>query len=933
VAAASKTTDRNRDGAWLEQHGATVCARVAPGCEDALLEALGEIGARVAATGEPYRHSPNIHYARFVFIPGARDGDGETIPASLIYLGDFDGSVEDHLDEIAALAAADFDRISAFCQDPVPTDPAGRRAWLGRHLIADANYYVNTIGRTVRQIRDEAGLRKAIEDFIDGANLPADDPEAVRQAIRTFVGGQDDLQWALQPLPSDRRWRRERKLALILGFGIGIPVAILLLPVIIVWALILRWHERKDPDDPTLPDPAHVADLASLEDHTLQNQFSALGFVKPGWFRLTTATVLLWIGRWGTRYLFGREDLAGVKTIHFARWTFIDNKRRMLFASNYDGSLENYMGDFIDIVAWGLNGIFSNGIGYPRTRWLIVDGAWDEITFKRHIRNRQIPSQVWYCAYPNLSALVIAENARIRAGLVEVPVAEQPSAFDWLKPLRRNWGRPKPATVALERDDMQGLLVRGHSSQRSACFLLLRFGEGGRGAAGARAWLRGLLDEVSNGGREKSEHYVHVAFTAGGLQRLGCPDAAFDGFSNEFRFGMATEHRQRILGDDGDSAPEHWSWGGPSDAIDALLLVYAKTEASLAEIHDRLSAGFAGNGVTQRARFDTSVMQLEGDPFGREHFGFNDGLTTPPIEGLSKGGGDDSIKAGEFFLGYQNEYGRYTARPLVPAALDPGGILPDDVEGSGARDLGRNGTYLIFRQLHQHVHRFWQAMDAALKPDDANGDEARIRVASKMVGRWPGGAPLTLSPDGDDPSLAGKDFVFHAADREGQACPVGAHIRRTNPRDSLDPRPGTAESLAVNKRHRLLRRGRTYGAPLDQSMQPAEFLAKGDDGAERGLHFICLAANIARQFEFIQASWANNPQFERLVDDVDPLIGRRGRFTHPDPNGATASFTIPGKPARQRLHNLPDFVTVRGGAYFFMPGIRALKFLAADRPS
>jgi deferrochelatase/peroxidase EfeB len=185
-----------------------------------------------------------------------------------------------------------------------------------------------------------------------------------------------------------------------------------------------------------------------------------------------------------------------------------------------------------------------------------------------------------------------------------------------------------------------------------------------------------------------------------------------------------------------------------------------------------------------------------------------------------------------------------------------------------------------------------------------------------------------VTPDRDDPKLATSDFMFHADDREGLRCPVGAHIRRTNPRDMLDPAPGTEESTAVNKRHRLLRRGRTYGPSLVASMDPGEMLANGDDGVERGLHFICLAANIARQFEFIQASWVNNPQFGGLLDDVDPLIGRRGRFTHPDPNGATASFTVPDLPARCRVHNLPDFVTIRGGAYFFMPSLSAIRYLA-----
>jgi len=322
---------------------------------------------------------------------------------------------------------------------------------------------------------------------------------------------------------------------------------------------------------------------------------------------------------------------------------------------------------------------------------------------------------------------------------------------------------------------------------------------------------------------------------------------------------------------------------------------------------------------------------LPGDPFGREHFGFSDGLTTPPIAGLSKAGDtEQSIRPGEFFLGYQNEYGRYTARPLVAPGLDPKSLLKPDIEGSGQRDFGRNGTYLVFRTMSQDVHRFWSVVDAAAaKQPGPTPADRRIRLASKMVGRWPSGAPLTVTPDRDNPKLATNDFMFHAMDREGLRCPVGAHIRRTNPRDMLDPAPGMPESLSVNKRHRLLRRGRTYSPPLVASMDPGEMLANGDDGVERGLHFICLAANIARQFEFIQASWVNNPQFGGLVDDVDPLIGRRGRFTHPDPSSATSSFTVPGMPARCRIHDLPDFVTIRGGAYFFMPSLSAVRYLAA----
>ena len=216
---------------------------------------------------------------------------------------------------------------------------------------------------------------------------------------------------------------------LILGAVAGAAILVVLSPLVATWALLLRCREDFDPDDPARPNSEHVARLASVEDRTLQNQFSALGFLKPGWFRRINATAILWVGKFVTRYVFGQEDLAGVKTIHFARWTFINDKRRMLFSSNYDGSLENYMGDFIDVVWWGLNVIFSNGVGYPHTRWAIFDGAKDEGAFKRHIRNRQITTQVWYSAYPNLSAMNIATNARIRAGLFGLQTAAETQAW------------------------------------------------------------------------------------------------------------------------------------------------------------------------------------------------------------------------------------------------------------------------------------------------------------------------------------------------------------------------------------------------------------------------------------------------------------------------------------------------------------------------
>jgi Dyp-type peroxidase family len=225
-----------------------------------------------------------------------------------------------------------------------------------------------------------------------------------------------------------------------------------------------------------------------------------------------------------------------------------------------------------------------------------------------------------------------------------------------------------------------------------------------------------------------------------------------------------------------------------------------------------------------------------------------------------------------------------------------------------------NGTYLVFRQLEQHVHKFWQYIDQATR--DGSGNSVPLeqdKLGAKIVGRWKSGAPTTTHPH-SDPEIPpavnqNNNFSFAKGDEIGLGCPIGAHIRRTNPRDSLFNDPEV--SLRTVKRHRIIRRGRSYG---DRSANV--FV---DDGKERGLFFICLNSNIERQFEFIQQSWSNNPSFSALNNETDPLIGQRN-----DGN----VFSIPGCPVRTRVHNLPEFVTTKGGSYFFMPGMKALNQLA-----
>jgi Dyp-type peroxidase family len=469
--------------------------------------------------------------------------------------------------------------------------------------------------------------------------------------------------------------------------------------------------------------------------------------------------------------------------------------------------------------------------------------------------------------------------------------------------------------VNLDLVDVQGIIARGYGNLSAACFVLLEINDPGA----TKAWLGATLDRVTPGDARPEDTGLNLAFTATGLHKLGLAAETLAQFSGEFTAGMTTPHRQRILGDADDNAPVHWDWGGPTTRpVDVLLMLYAQHEARLSEHYAAEARGFAAGGLAELRKLDTAAL----DDF--EHFGFRDAISQPIVEGLGRtGAAANTVKAGEFILGYPNEYGLYTDRPLLAASADPQDLLPADPGGSGARDLGRNGTYLVFRQLRQDVRAFWQFMDqATARPDGSSELRARTWLASKLVGRWPSGAPLTLRPDADDPAQAdANDFGYARDDPHGFKCPIGAHIRRAHPRDSLDPDPGSEESIAIDKRHRILRRGRKYGSAIAPAALMAEGAAAVTD-EERGLHFICLSANIARQFEFVQHTWINNPKFDGLYDDVDPLIGPR----------LPGIFTIQAAPVRRRVLGLPPFVSVRGGAYFFLPGIRALRYLASTNP-
>ncbi|HLK40288.1 MAG TPA: Dyp-type peroxidase, partial [Polyangiaceae bacterium] len=535
-------------------------------------------------------------------------------------------------------------------------------------------------------------------------------------------------------------------------------------------------------------------------------------------------------------------------------------------------------------------------------------------------RAHQIKTDLWYSAYRDVTNADLRTNAMVCEGLQGEMSEDQ--ARGWLSLLA---GGPAPnpdaaadslgavvpaiAGVKLATDDIQGIVLRGYGKHPRSCFVAVRFGH----RAKAGAWIEAL--DVSAVDVGAGELRTNVAFTAAGLVALGLGPDTLGTFSREFQEGMSFGTRPRALGDEGESAPEKWRWGGTtagSPAVHAIVLMYGTSlqalDARVASLRRALiEAG--GTVIYERA--------AEMLPNRREHFGFADGIAQPAVMGFddadAKDGQADLLAPGEFVFGYPNAYGMTPAAPTLAASDAAQGSVAAELRAAGA--LGENGTYLVVRQLHQRVadfRVFAQRASPILFPHEPPRTAA-VRVMSSCVGRWPDGTPLALSPDPPaGPKDAGANAFAFADDPHGFRCPVTAHVRRANPRDSLGPT--VEESKLVSNRHRILRRGRSYGEFLEGDK---------DDLAERGLFFVAVNANISRQFEFIQQTWIENRKFDGMRDDVDPLVGR------PPEDGDATAFTVAEQPIRGRIVGMKAFVTLRGGGYFFAPGLRALRALAA----
>ena len=408
----------------MQQSAYTLCTAIKPEAIHDLKAVLAEINRDIDGNNiMPFKKMNDTHFARFVILEEVTDEKGRNIQPKLIFSSNFDGSLETHLKQLVRSASEGLDHIYRFCEgypDESRRTPESRLNYLRNHQIAVQAFYINTIGRTLQQIQKDVQLHDAVEEFLDKKDWSDYNAEKVRSAIQDFVTNSPTLNWAT---PSATRRKSFWSAREIVKFSIILIALLILLPVLIplllVGLVILRIKEKQDnrKSGTILKNLRRRPELVDHEDYAVQNQFSAIGFVKPGWFRYLTLKIVLWGLNFAAHFIYNNGKLTVIDTIHFFRLVMLDQNRRVIFLSNYDGSLESYMDDFINKVAWGLNAAFSNGVGYPKTNWLIKNGAKDEQAFKAFINERQIVSQVWYTAYPSLSAVNLRNNAKIREGL------------------------------------------------------------------------------------------------------------------------------------------------------------------------------------------------------------------------------------------------------------------------------------------------------------------------------------------------------------------------------------------------------------------------------------------------------------------------------------------------------------------------------------
>jgi hypothetical protein len=422
-----------------------VVAPIAAGREASLGQVLSSMNSAPGVADPlnavlPFGQFERLHFARLVVLDDPTLADLEAyglpppkLPVYLAFFGDCDGPSRELLIAVAQRAGAGLRKIFAHCEGFDAQDDL--LAWMLAHEPPTAANYVNWVGRTVQKIKQESALQRALAAKVPRKPLTSGaQAQQCRRDLIAFV--QAEVQAGrlvlTPPEPTPLGWQIAKLVNLIavpLLLLIALPFLIVLSPLLIFQ---LRRRETTDPEICPRPALAALQALRLLEDHDVTNQYTAFGVLKPGRFRRWLLAALLMLVSYTCRHIFTRGFLARVQTIHFARWVFLDGKTRVVFASNYDGSHEAYMDDFINKLGWGLNLLFSNGLGWPHTDWLILRGARIEQRFKPYQRRHQLPTQVWYKAYPGLALVDLKRNQQIRQGLQTAKMSDA-QALAWLK--------------------------------------------------------------------------------------------------------------------------------------------------------------------------------------------------------------------------------------------------------------------------------------------------------------------------------------------------------------------------------------------------------------------------------------------------------------------------------------------------------------------